>query len=146
MRLDHLADVSWSYDLLHSVAAGDGSDGQVFGQGTAQFSGRIAGPATWSNFPRIRQGYAFPDAHGSVTVDEGGVVLFTVTGMSSLDDGSGVHVMTFRTEHNAHLWLNRVIAVGEGRVDTESAQLAMRYYECTVDVLPTVGVRASSDR
>ena len=136
MRLEHLADVTWRYELLHGVEPADGSDGQVFGQGTAEFTGRLAGTATWANFPRLRDGYAFPDAHGSVVVDEDAFVLFTLTGMSALGDGSGVHVMTFRTEHEPHRWLNRVIAVGEGSVDAENARLAMRYYECLVDVRP----------
>ena len=136
MRLEHLVDVVWRYELLHGVDAADGADGQVFGQGTADFSGRLNGTATWANFPRLRAGYAYPDAHGSLVVGDDAFVLFTLTGMSSLEDGSGVHVMTFRTGHEPYRWLNRVIAVGEGTVDVETSRLAMRYYECIVDVRP----------
>ena len=64
MKLDPLTDVVWRYELLHGVEASDGADGQVFGQGTAEFTGRLAGTATWANFPRLREGYAFPNAHG----------------------------------------------------------------------------------
>jgi hypothetical protein len=136
MKLDHLTDVVWQYDLLHGVEASEGADGQVFGQGTAEFTGRLAGTATWANFPRLREGYAVPNAHGSLVVAEDAFVLFTLTGLSSLEDGTGVHVMTFRTEHEPHRWLNTVIAVGEGRVDVDTARLAMRYYECTVELPP----------
>ena len=136
MRLEPLTDVVWRYELLHGVEPDDGADGQVFGQGTAEFTGRLAGTATWANFPRLRHGYAYPDAHGSLVVGEDAFVLFTVTGMSALEDGTGVHVMTFRTEHGPHRFLNRVIAVGEGSVDVDTARLAMRYYECHVEVRP----------
>ena len=136
MRLDHLTDVVWRYELLHGVEPSDGADGQVFGQGTADFTGRLAGTATWANSPRLREGYAFPNAHGSLVVGEDAFVLFTLTGLSSLEDGTGVHVMTFRTEHEPYRWLNTVIAVGEGIVDADTARLSMRYYECTVEVPP----------
>jgi hypothetical protein len=136
MKLDPLTDVVWQYELLHGVEASDGADGQVFGQGTADFTGRLAGTATWANSPRLREGYAFPNAHGSLVVGEDAFVLFTLTGLSSLEDGTGVHVMTFRTEHEPYRWLNTVIAVGEGIVDVDTARLSMRYDECTVEVPP----------
>jgi hypothetical protein len=65
-------------------------------------------------------------------------VLFSLTGMSSLTNGSGVHVMMFETEHAAHGWLNDVIAIGEGSIDPDRGLLAMRYYACTVDYLPSI--------
>src|SRR3954462_14171553 len=96
-------------------------------------TGRLSGTATWSNSPRIRTGYASPDARGVIHVDDG-MVLFTLTGLSSLTDGRGVHVLTFQTDAPSHLWLNDVIAVGEGSIDVEHRRLAMRYYECTVEL------------
>jgi len=63
-------------------------------------------------------------------------VLFTLIGMSSLTDGGGIHVMMFMTEDENHLWLNDVIAVGEGSIDPERGLLAMRYYRCQVEHLP----------
>jgi hypothetical protein len=138
VRLELLTDVVWRYDLLHEVEAAEGADGQVFGQGTAEFTGRLAGTATWANFPRLREGHAFPNAHGSLVVAEDAFVLFTLTGMSSLTDGQGVHVLMFRTEHEPHLWLNQVIAVGEGSIDPDAGVLAMRYYSCHVDYLPSL--------
>lgn len=133
MRLDPLCDATWTYDLIHEVEPSPGRDGRVYGQGTGTLTGRLSGTATWSNFPRIREGWASPDARGVIHVDDG-IVLFTLTGLSSLDDGRGVHVLTFQTEHPSHLWLNDVIAVGEGSIDVERARLAMRYYECTVEL------------
>ena len=62
-----------------------------------------------------------------------GEVLFALNGLSSLTDGRGVHVMTFQTAAATHVWLNEVIAVGEGTIDVERARLAMRYYECGVE-------------
>ena len=133
MQLEHLCDVSWTYDLLHEVEPSEGADGRIYGQGTATFDGRLSGSAQWSNFPRIRNRFALPDARG--VIHAGDIdVLFALTGLSSLDDGQGVHVMTFQTAAPAYLWLNDVLAIGEGTIDVEHARLAMRYYECRVEL------------
>lgn len=138
MRLDHLFDANWHYDLLQEVVSTGGGDGQVYGQGTGVLSGRLSGTARWANYPRLRGGYAFPDARGTVDVGDGGFVLFSLTGMSSVTDGRGVHVMLFRTDDERYEWLNTVIAVGEGSLDRADGVLAMRYYACVVDHLPSL--------
>ena len=138
MRLEHLCDVEWTYELLSEVEGSDHRDGRVYGQGRATLSGRLSGTADWSNHPRIRAGFALPDASGVIHLPEGGDVLFDLKGLSSLTDGRGVHVMWFETAAPGHLWLNDVIAIGEGTVDAEHSRLSMRYYECVV-VLPLPG-------
>lgn len=138
MKLIHLCDVEWRYDLLQEVDGGGTHDGQVYGQGTAVLTGRLSGHAKWSNFPRIRAGYAHPDARGVIETIDGGLVLFTVRGLSNLTDGSGVHVLTFMTDDAPHLWLNDTIAVGEGSIAPGREALSMRYYECQVDYRPTI--------
>ena len=93
----------------------------------------MSGSAQWSNFPRIRNGFALPDARGVLRAGDDDV-LFALTGLSSLNDGQGVHVMTFQTAAPTRLWLNDVLAIGEGTVDVERARLGMRYYECRVEL------------
>ncbi len=138
VRLDPLCDVTWSYDLIRSVEPSERGDGLLFGRGEATFTGSLAGHAQWSNSPRLRGTWAFPNAHGVLDMEQGGQVLFTLTGMSSLSDGSGIHVLTFQTDATEHLWLNDVFALGEGTIDADRGVLEMRYYRCAVDHRPEV--------
>jgi hypothetical protein len=134
MRLDHLCDATWTYDFLHEVEQSERGDGRFYGQGQGVLVGRLSGTAQWSNAPRFRDGYALPNASGVVHLPDGGEVLYDLRGMSSLADGRGIHILTFQTAQPSHLWLNNVIAIGEGTIDVENSRLAMRYYECTAEV------------
>jgi len=71
-------------------------------------------------------------------------VLFSLTGMSSLTSGSGVHVKTFQAADAAHGWLNDILAIGEGSIDPDRGLLAMRYYACSADYLP--GIEPPTDQ
>jgi hypothetical protein len=139
MQLAHLCDAEWRYDLMEAVEPSSAGDGRLYGQGAGTLTGRVSGRATWSNFPRLRGEFAHPDARGFVTVGSGALIFFTLTGLSSLRDGRGVHVLEFQTEDPEHLWLNEVLAIGEGSIDPDRGLLAMRYYECVVDYLPEIG-------
>jgi len=140
MQLEHLCDGDFRYSLLDEIEQSARGDGQFFGQGTGTFTGRLAGTAQWANYPRFSAGYAHPDARGRIELGDGGIVLFELHGLSNLADGSGIHVMTFKTAHVPFQWLNDVIALGEGSIDVEQQALLMRYYECIVTHRPGVPV------
>ena len=136
MRLDPLFDAVWTYDDMQSLEPSRDREGLLFGQGTGILRGRLSGRATWANNPRLRGGFAYPDARGAIQAEPEGLVLFSLTGVSSLTDGRGIHVMRFTTDHEQLLWLNTTLAVGEGSIDPEAGVLHMRYYACAVDFLP----------
>jgi hypothetical protein len=138
MQLEPLCDVEWRYELLEGMEAGTDHDGRMYGEGAATFAGRLAGVARWSNYPRLHGAYAYPDARGVIEVSGNGLVFFTVVGQTDLSDGAGIHVMRFATDHAPSLWLNDIVAIGEGSVDPVRRALSMRYYSCTVDYRPTI--------
>jgi hypothetical protein len=127
---------------MRSVDPGPDGDGRLYGQGEATFTVQLVGRAQWSNYPRLRGDWAFPEGRGVLEVAGGGFVLFSVTGMSSLTSGSEIHVMTFQTADAVHGWLNDIIAIGEGSVDPDRGLLAMRYYACVADYLPGIDTPA----
>ncbi|MGZ4603858.1 MAG: hypothetical protein ACXV3S_01820 [Kineosporiaceae bacterium] len=65
--------------------------------------------------------------------------MFSLTGLSNLTDGAGVHILTFTTDDPAHAWLNDLIAIGEGSIDPDAGLLLMRYYSCHVEHRPDLG-------
>ena len=71
MELEFLCDVQWRYTLLDEVAPSAAGDGSIYGEGEAEFEGRLAGHARWSNAPRLHGGFAHPDGRGSIDVGDG---------------------------------------------------------------------------
>jgi hypothetical protein len=94
------------------------------GVGAPAFSGWSCTPARVSDGP----------------LGDGDLVLFELHGLSNLAAGSAIHVMTFKTTHGPHLWLNDVLALGEGSIDVDQEALPMRFYECIVTHRPGVPV------
>jgi len=74
---------------MRSVDPGSQGTGRLYVQGGGTFTGRLAGQAKWSNYPRLRDGWAFPEGRGVLEVAGGGFVLFSLTGMSSLTSAAG---------------------------------------------------------
>ena len=134
MRLDHLFDAEWRYDLIHEVAHSEAGDGRFYGQGVGTLTGRVEGTSQWSNTPRVHVVMPCPTRAGSSTSTVAGSCCSPSRGYHHLAEGHGVHVMTFQTEEPSCAWLNDVIAIGEGTIDVQHATLVMRYYECIAEV------------
>jgi hypothetical protein len=129
MELKQLVDVEFRYQSM-AVAGPSSRAGRIFGAGSATFSGdRLAGPATWANFPRVlTDGSTRPQAAGALTTEDGATVLFQVGGNGYPQAGRALHVLTFEVDDERYAWLNDVVAVGEGSVD--GGVLRIRYFEC----------------
>jgi hypothetical protein len=129
MELRHLVDVEFRYQSM-SLAGPSTRAGRMFGAGDATFSGeRVSGAATWANFPRVMtDGSTRPEAAGALTTHDGKTVLFRIGGNGYPQGGRALHVLTFEVDEESYAWLNDVVAVGEGSVD--SGVLRIRYHEC----------------
>jgi hypothetical protein len=84
------------------------------------------------------------EGRGVIEVAGGGFVLFSLTGMSPLASGSGIHVMSLQAADAAHGWLNDILAIGEGSIDPDRGLLAMGYCACSADYLP--GIEPPTDQ
>lgn len=136
MRLEPLFDMELDYaGGFFVLAPYGGTEGSGYGSGGGRVTGeRLSGSVRWSNHPRRREdGVLLPDAHGVIETDDGGRVLFHLSGYSTPVEGQEamrgiLSPATFATDDERYKWLNDVVAVGEGVIDFRTLELRLRYY------------------
>jgi hypothetical protein len=122
MELTPIGDVELTYRTLVSV--GFGADGQIYGAMDGVITGdRLSGRLELTNLARMRpDNVNLPTLRGLLTTDDAAQVWVELDGIATLrpDDGARVFVTScrFRTGSPAHAWLNTVVGVLEGVLDT----------------------------
>ena len=122
MELTPIGDVELTYRTLVSV--GFGADGQLYGAMDGVITGdRLSGRLELTNLARMRpDNVNLPTLRGLLTTDDAAQVWVELDGIATLrpDDGARVFVTScrFRTGSPTHAWLNTVVGVLEGVLDT----------------------------
>jgi hypothetical protein len=122
MELVKLATVQLMYTTLEVVDFGSG--GQLYGTMDGSLTGdRLNGTLRLTNLaPRRADNVNLPTLRGLLTTDDGAAVWVELDGIATLrpSDGARVFVTSFRfrTGDERYQWLNTVLAVLEGVLDS----------------------------
>ena len=136
MELSPLGDLELTYRSITSV--GFGSEGQIYGAMDGVLTGdRLSGRLELTNLARMRpDNVNVPTLRGLLTTDDGAQVWVEFDGVATLrsEDNARVFVTAcrFRTGSDAHAWLNTVVGMLEGVLDTVGVggRARGRLYEC----------------
>jgi hypothetical protein len=136
MELIPIGELELTYRTLTSVDLG--SDGQVYGAMDGVLTGdRLSGRFELTNLARRRpDNVNLPTLRGLLTTDDGAQVWVEFDGVATLrpEDSARVFVTAcrFRTGSAAHAWVNTVVGVLEGMLDTVGVggRARGRLYEC----------------
>src|SRR5689334_22430892 len=102
-------------------------DGRLYGEGTGEFSGRWPAQSPGRTFRDCTTPTRCPmPAPGAIEVGDQALALSTLTGLSNLTNGSGIHLHEVHDGARAHLRLNEVIAIGQGSIDAAAGTQSMR--------------------
>ena len=140
MELIPIGDLELTYRSITSV--GFGSDGQIYGAMDGVLTGdRLNGRLELTNLARMRpDNVNLPTLRGLLTTDDAEQVWVELDGVATLrpEDGARVFVTAcrFRTGSSAHAWLNTVVGVLEGVLDTVGVggQARGRVFECRATI------------
>jgi hypothetical protein len=137
MRLEHLCDMDLGYTTeFFLVQPYGGEEGSAYGEGDGSVTGdTLSGSARWSNHPHRRSdGSMLPNARGVIETPDGARVIFDLEGRTiwSEDGNTGGQnlTVTFEAEDERYKWLNNVLCVGEGVIDTEKMRAYIGVYRC----------------
>ncbi len=140
MELVELADVELTYTALESLDYVHG--GQLYGTMEGSLSGeRLSGSLRLTNLaPRRADNVNLPTLRGVLTTGDGANVWVKLDGIATLrqDDDARVFVTTFRfrTGDERYAWLNSVLGLLEGVLDSVGVGGVARgrLYECHATV------------
>lgn len=122
MHLSTLGDLELQYTHLESLDYG--ADGQLFGSMEGQLRGdQIRGTLRLTNLaPRRSDNVNLPTLRGLLTTEDGATVYVTMDGVAKLRTADNARVfvtsVTFRTGDSRYTWLNTVLGLLEGVLDS----------------------------
>ena len=128
MRLSHLCTLNLSYvGEFHLVRPYGNEAGAGWGVGEGTVTGeRLSGTVQWSNHPARRgDGTMLPSVRGVIRTPDDAEVMIEMSGRTVFDGpGTGHQLLftVFESGHPSYTWLNDVVCVAEGRIDTETIE------------------------
>jgi Protein of unknown function (DUF3237) len=134
MNLVSLADLEIAYEQLEVVDYGP--SGQAYGKMTGRFYGeRLAGKVTFTNLATLRaDGVNQPTMRGILKTSDGADIWVELDGLATLRESDEARIFVaavrFRTGEARYGWLNQLLAVVEGVLDTNSGSARARLHEC----------------
>lgn len=140
MELVELADLELTYTALDSLDYG--SDGQLYGRMEGRLVGdRVKGELRLTNLaPRRSDNVNLPTLRGVMTTDDEASVWVELDGVATLRSSDNARVFVtsvrFRTGDDRYTWLNSVLGVLEGVLDSVSVggRARGRLFECRATV------------
>jgi hypothetical protein len=136
MRLSHLCTLHLRYvDDFHLVQPYGNESGAGWGIGEGTVSGdRLSGSMRWSNHPGRRgDGTMLPAVRGFIRTPDEAEVMIEMFGRTTFDGSGTGHQMLFTLFESAapsYTWLNDVICVAEGRIDTATIESRIDVHLC----------------
>jgi hypothetical protein len=136
MRLSHLCTLRLSYDgEFHLVRPYGNEAGAGWGIGQGTVTGeRLSGTMRWSNHPARRgDGNMLPRARGFIRTTDDAEVMIEMSGRTIFDDSGTGHQLLFtlfESEDPSYTWLNDVVCVSEGRIDTATIESRIDVHLC----------------
>ena len=136
MRLSHLCTLHLSYvGDFHLVRPYGNESGAGWGIGEGTVVGdRLSGSIQWSNHPARRgDGTMLPGVRGFIRTPDGAEVMIEMSGRTTFDDsGIGQQMLftLFESDDPSYAWLNTVICVAEGRIDTATIESRIEVHLC----------------
>lgn len=136
MELTTLGDITLTYTTLESLDYGAG--GQLYGTMDGRIGGdRLNGELHLTNLATRRpDNVNTPTLRGILRTDDGARIWVELDGIANLRESDGARVFTtscrFRTGEPAYAWLNTVLGLVEGVLDTVGAGgvARARLHEC----------------
>lgn len=122
MELVQIGELDLTYTTLESIDYG--VDGQLYGTMEGRLQGdRLAGRLRLTNLAARRgDNVNLPTLRGVLTTDDDAAVWMELDGIATLRHSDGARVFTtavrFRTAAPDHVWLNTVLGVLEGVLDS----------------------------
>src|SRR5215212_1460645 len=138
VNLVSLADLEIAYEELEIVDYGP--NGQAYGKMTGRFSGeRLEGEVTLTNLAMLRaDGVNQPTMRGILKTADGADIWVELDGLATLRESDEARTFVasvrFRTGEARYGWLNELLAVVEGVLDTNSGSARGRLHECSATI------------